>query len=434
MTLVPVLERLEALDTPSLGSAGVAAGLAEVQRLRGFLDAVTVRLSIRADELAALGHSADGSECVRSGCRTTTGEAARIQRSGATILDNPALGTALEHGTITLGHIDTWGHAVRDLRDDQLARLAPRQPELLARGEHQTPEEFGRSVREAVRQIRRAEGETRSAQQIADRRSRFGTRLEDGMGWLTAQFDPETAARVFSAIRAERDALLASDTTLTEEQAAADALAGLILGASRSRRPGLTEVVVFIDLESLRLGEHVGTASFLSSSAEIPVSTVRRLCCEAHIVPMVLGGDGMPLDVGRERRLANRAQRRALRRMYRTCAHPDCTIAFDDCHIHHLDPWETLGRTDLANLVPLCSKHHHLVHEGGWHLTLDSRRTLTLRRPDGTLHQRVPWTPPIGETPTPHPDRPPHHTRNRPPDEPERAQQADVSSFVAASA
>ena len=40
---------------------------------------------------------------------------------------------------------------------------------------------------------------------------------------------------------------------------------------------------------------------------------------------------------------------------------------------------------DLANLLPLCSEHHHQVHDAGWHLTLHPDRTITLHRPDGTI-------------------------------------------------
>ena len=98
----------------------------------------------------------------------------------------------------------------------------------------------------------------------------------------------------------------------------------------------------------------------------------------------MLGADGEALAVGREQRVANRAQRRALRAMYRTCAHPHCDIAFDHCQIHHVIPWERFGLTDLENLLPLCSKHHHLVHEGRWRLTLQPDRTITLHRPDRT--------------------------------------------------
>ena len=71
--------------------------------------------------------------------------------------------------------------------------------------------------------------------------------------------------------------------------------------------------------------------------------------------------------------------------MYATCGHPHCEVRFAACRIHHVDWWDHHGPTDLANLLPLCAHHHHLVHEGGWTLTLKPDRTITLRRPDGSL-------------------------------------------------
>ncbi len=103
-------------------------------------------------------------------------------------------------------------------------------------------------------------------------------------------------------------------------------------------------------------------------------------------MPIVLGGAGEVLDVGRQCRLANRAQRRALRAMYRTCAHPDCTVPFDSCRIHHVIYWERGGPSDLDNMLPLCERHHHLVHEGGWTLQLFPDRRTTWRTPDGTVY------------------------------------------------
>jgi len=47
--------------------------------------------------------------------------------------------------------------------------------------------------------------------------------------------------------------------------------------------------------------------------------------------------------------------------------------------------WRNGGFTDLENLLPLCSKHHHLVHDGRWTLTLLADRTLTINLPDGTV-------------------------------------------------
>jgi hypothetical protein len=99
----------------------------------------------------------------------------------------------------------------------------------------------------------------------------------------------------------------------------------------------------------------------------------------------VLDGDGSVLDVGREERTVNRAQRRALRAMYRTCAHPHCSTPFEYCHIHHVRWWRLLGFTDICNLLPLCNAHHHLVHEGGWGLTMDADRVITLSAPNGTV-------------------------------------------------
>jgi hypothetical protein len=73
--------------------------------------------------------------------------------------------------------------------------------------------------------------------------------------------------------------------------------------------------------------------------------------------------------------------------MYRSCAIDGCDQHFDRCHIHHLVEWDDLGLTDLDNLVPLCSFHHHRAHEGRWQLQLDpSTRQLTVRLPDGSPH------------------------------------------------
>ncbi len=253
-----------------------------------------------------------------------------------------------------------------------------------------TPEQFARRVNAVARALRTDDGEHAAEQQRNDRSVQWGYR-RDGMGFLRGCFDPETASRLFSMLAAQRESLAKAVPGLTIEQAGADALTDLMLGVGRATHPGRTEVVVLIDLESLLHGAHAGGVSYLSNGAHIPVASVRRLCCEAAIIPMVLGGDGMPLDVGREARLANRAQRRALRKLYRSCAHPGCEVRFDDCRVHHVDWWEHLGPTDLRNLLPLCGRHHHLVHEGGWRLTIDAHRTITLRRPDGTLHRTVFW-------------------------------------------
>ena len=229
------------------------------------------------------------------------------------------------------------------------------------------------------------------------------------------QLDPETDAKLAAALDAAAVAAARArhqDADVDFDHLKTDALVELITGA-RSTDQRVPEICVLIDYHTLCHGLHEHMVCETGDGNPLPAETVRRLCCDAHIVPVVLGGDGVPLDLGREQRLANRDQRRALRAIYRTCAHPGCTVRFDDCRIHHVVWWDHGGPTDLHNLAPLCEVHHHLVHEGGWTLTIAPDRTICLRRPDGTLHYRGDTTD-RAPTPTPPPSNsdgdhhPPH--------------------------
>jgi hypothetical protein len=99
------------------------------------------------------------------------------------------------------------------------------------------------------------------------------------------------------------------------------------------------------------------------------------------------------LSLVTEDELANRNQRRALRSMYRGCVYPGCGVAFDRCHLHHVVFRHRGGKTVIGNLLPVCYRHHHLVHEGGWKLTMNAARTIEWHRPDGTLLARMVHTP-----------------------------------------
>jgi hypothetical protein len=164
-------------------------------------------------------------------------------------------------------------------------------------------------------------------------------------------------------------------------------LANLIAAGHGELRPAVVEVAFHVDLQtalSCELHEH--SVCELDDGTPIPPMAARRLLCDASVVPIIRGSNGLPLDAGRTRRQADREQRRALRSMYRTCAFAGCTRRFSQCHIHHIIEWLDGGPTDLENLLPVCSYHHHMVHEGGWGLSMDPDRTLTIRRPDGSVH------------------------------------------------
>jgi hypothetical protein len=142
--------------------------------------------------------------------------------------------------------------------------------------------------------------------------------------------------------------------------------------------------VVIIDADTLVHGEHDGSVCEYGSGEPLSVGDARRLACEAGLLPVVLAGRSRVLDLGRDQRLASRPQRLGLRTLYRTCAQGDCGVPFDQCQIHHTDDWLRGGPTDLANLFPICQRHHTEAHTEGWSYHLDADRTLTIRRPDGT--------------------------------------------------
>ncbi len=59
--------------------------------------------------------------------------------------------------------------------------------------------------------------------------------------------------------------------------------------------------------------------------------------------------------------------------------------------MHHLIPWSHGGPTDRANLVVLCLRHHHDVHEGGFRILKRTGGGYRTLRPDGSeIHASPP--------------------------------------------
>ncbi len=104
---------------------------------------------------------------------------------------------------------------------------------------------------------------------------------------------------------------------------------------------------------------------------DLPLGTLRRLACDAEILPVVLGSRSQPLDVGRSSRLVTPAQWTALVLRDQHCAFPGCRRPPIACDAHHVRHWSDGGRTDLDNLVLLCRTHHTVLHTAPWEVRLD---------------------------------------------------------------
>ncbi|GAA1690604.1 HNH endonuclease signature motif containing protein [Fodinicola feengrottensis] len=125
-----------------------------------------------------------------------------------------------------------------------------------------------------------------------------------------------------------------------------------------AERPHLTITMTW-DMLRDRLG-----VAYPYSGAPISPEGVRRLACDADIIPMVLGSDSVPLDVGRNERLITPALRKALIARDEGCAR--CGRPPRWTRGHHICHWADGGATCLENCVLLCDRCHRLVHHGGW--------------------------------------------------------------------
>jgi hypothetical protein len=138
------------------------------------------------------------------------------------------------------------------------------------------------------------------------------------------------------------------------------------------------QVVLHIDDSALRGG---------AGRSDLPIDTVRRLCCDGSVVRVVEDARGTPLDVGRKQRTVPTPLKRALWSRDRGCSFPGCrrTRYVDAHHILH---WADGGDTSLENLTLLCTHHHTLLHEGGFSIHRDSNGGVYYRRPDGRVIPR----------------------------------------------
>ncbi len=116
------------------------------------------------------------------------------------------------------------------------------------------------------------------------------------------------------------------------------------------------------------LGAAVSTTD---DGLDLAPSVVRRLACDADLIPIALGTHGEVLDVGRTQRLVTPALWRALVCRDAHCAFPGCTRPPVMCHAHHIIHWADGGHTTLSNLVLLCGQHHRTIHHTPWEVRLN---------------------------------------------------------------
>lgn len=204
------------------------------------------------------------------------------------------------------------------------------------------------------------------AEHAADSRSVHLSQTLDGVGDLSGRLTAEQFLTVKTALDAHGDpGNLDADDRRTPAQRRADSLVDIHrfwldhntgVQTSGGEKPHITVTVDYRQLtgELARLPELNG----------VPVTpeTVRRITCDASIIPMVLGSDSEPLDIGRKTRSIPAAIRRAIEQLHGGCAWSGCDAPLSWCDIHHIVHWADGGKTSVSNCIPYCRKHHVVLH------------------------------------------------------------------------
>ena len=279
---------------------------------------------------------------------------------------------ALERGEIGFDHLAVIASTAAHI-SERGAWSAIDEHKLLAHAREETVGAFRATCAQA-RHIADAEGFLEEQVALTEARSlRFSTG-ESGLLYLKAVLDPAAGAVVKSALRPlARKQGQADDRP--SHQRWADALLEFF-----EHGMGSAHVQVTTTLETLR-GLPGAPAGDLES-LPIAAKTVERMTCDCTLTRVLLGADSVVIDVGRGKRLVTGPPRRALNARDQHCRWPGCDRPASWCTPHHLQHWAQGGTSNLANQLLLCSRHHWLVHEGGWQILIaDDGRVLTVPAP-----------------------------------------------------
>jgi len=391
-TICPIVDKIDVLDIHQLTTESVTQALEGLAHVTAWVDSQKLLLTKRLQELAAASPSIVPAQVIASACGVTRSEAQRGVTRVSTLALVPQLETALTTGSVSIAHIDAVTQAMSHLSEAEKQQVATQGNWINMVASHTTPDNFARAVRRAVQQVHTDSGLTQLEQQRRRTFLRHWVDRDSGMVCLRGEFDPESGLQIVGRLQNAVERLLRAGTVNGEprspDQLRALSLCTLVIDTNADSAAPIAsaysraDVSVIIDLKTLQSGIHKHSLVHTGTDVDVPIETIRRIACEAKIIPIVLGNDGVVLDVGRSSRLATRHQRRALESMHSTCAIPHCHIPVSQCQPHHIAFWNLGGTTDMANLIPLCTQHHRCAHEGGWKLSLNAvTRELTVREP-----------------------------------------------------
>ncbi len=164
-----------------------------------------------------------------------------------------------------------------------------------------------------------------------------------------------------------------------------------VTGPAGRNRPGpsLRNQILVIAHTDAITGADPDARCEIPGTGPIPRSELERLACEAELFGALFSRNGLPLWHGRRTRTVTPQQWRMLIARDRGCVL--CAAGPSHCHAHHIVAWTApaKGPTDIDNLVLVCNRHHHHIHQHHLTLTRDPNGQWNTHTPNNRNSARI---------------------------------------------
>jgi hypothetical protein len=388
--LQSAIDALAAEDLFALPPGAVLDRTGMLLQLVNRANAELTRTVRHADATGACEH--DGKKTAQSWLRghghLTAAEAGRLVRSGRALEHLPATAAAFADGTLTASQVAVIA-PIAD--DDKRAAAAEQGVDLgpidralvaVAHGEAHA------QLPQVVHHYREALDPDGVEPDPTEGRRLSVTRHADGSGTGSFDLDAVGIEKVLAGIESIVQASRPKGDDRTRAQQQADALVQLCdnqlaSGTLPTLRTVKPHVVLGLDMDDLVDTATSPGAARTGFGAQLSAARARWLACDASISRIVMGPDGVPLDLGRDHRVVTPGLRRAVEQRDGRCVFAGCDAPTHWCDVHHLVHWIFGGETSLENSGLVCERHHTKVHHG-FRIQRDPSGRWRTWRPDGT--------------------------------------------------
>ncbi|MER5393932.1 DUF222 domain-containing protein [Saccharopolyspora sp. NPDC002686] len=330
----------------------------------------------------------DATARVRLAAATTARSDSSTADSVDAAVELPVTAGALADGAIGVEHAKVISRCLNKLPDHARHRAGEVEELLVEHAFRECPRELAK-LADRIRYSLDRDGAGRDEEEQHAARELHYTTTRDGMLAIKALLDRETGAKFVAAIQPfsgpRPETVDGVKDPRTVGQRNADGLAALLdlvlecdgMPRAGGQRPHLT---VTIDYQALKQdlqasanngSAPAGAAGMLDDTGQyLSPQSIRRIACDSEVLPLVLGGDSLPLDVGASQRTAPAHIRAALLARDGACAFPGCDHPPGTPQAHHITHWIDGGPTRVDNMVMLCAHHHRTVHRQDWHIAI----------------------------------------------------------------